>query len=197
MNFHPPKIILEAKLANDCQRRMIAMAHDEHEVTIETLSTPPTHIIPAPLHRRITAGIVDSFIVASVWLLLTGRWNESPELFTIIGATSTPPTTLVYLAIVTFAYYFLLEWLFASTVGKSLLRLRVVGNDGDACSLSASFKRNLLRFLDWLPLFYIIGAIAILTSRDRQRIGDRVAATIVTKALEKDINPPSAPFLFH
>jgi len=173
---------------------MIAMGH---EVTIESLTTPPIRIDSAPLPRRITAGFVDSFIVGLVWLALTGRWNEIPELFTITGATSTPPTTLVYLAIVTFAYYFVLEWLFASTIGKSLLKLRVVGNDGDACSLSASLKRNLLRFLDWLPLFYIIGVIAILTSHDRQRIGDKVAATIVTEAPEKDINPPPAPFLFH
>jgi len=180
-------------------RTMIAMAHHDngHEVTIETLSTPPTHISPAPLPRRITAGIVDSFIVALVWFVLMGRWNALPELFTITSATSTPPTTVAYLAIVTFAYYFVLEWLFASTIGKSLLRLRVVGVDGDACSLSASFKRNLLRFLDWLPLFYIIGALAILTSPDRQRVGDRVAATIVTKSPEKDLNPPPAPFLFH
>jgi len=75
--------------------------------------------------------------------------------------------------------------------------LRVVGKDGGPCSLDASLKRNLLRFLDWLPLFYIVAAICILASHDRRRLGDRVASTMVTKVPEKDINPPPAPFLFH
>ncbi|MGD0176639.1 MAG: RDD family protein [Candidatus Bathyarchaeia archaeon] len=179
-------------------RAMIAMAHENgHEVTIETLSTPPTHVSPAPLLRRVTAGIVDSFIVTILGLGLIGRLNELSSMLTIAGVASTPPTTLVYLGIVTLVYYFLLEWLFASTIGKSVLRLRVVGRDGDPCTLGASLKRGILRPIDWLPFFYVIGAIAILSSHDRQRIGDRIAATIVTKAPEKDINPPPAPFLFH
>ncbi|MGA8904023.1 MAG: RDD family protein [Candidatus Bathyarchaeia archaeon] len=174
------------------------MAHEDgHEVTIETLSTPPTHVSPAPLLRRVTAGIVDSFIVTILGLVLTGRLNEFSSMLTIAGVASTPPTTFVYLGIVTLVYYFLLEWLFASTIGKSVLRLRVVGRDGDPCTLGASLKRNILRPIDWLPFFYLIGAIAILSSHDRQRVGDRIAATVVTKAPEKDINPPPAPFLFH
>lgn len=198
MNLHSSKVILEAIRRLNNHRAMIAMAHENgHEVTIETLSTPPTHVSPAPLLRRVTAGIVDSFIVTILGLGLIGRLNELSSMLTIAGVASTPPTTLVYLGIVTLVYYFLLEWLFASTIGKSVLRLRVVGRDGDPCTLGASLKRNILRPIDWLPFFYVIGAIAILSSHDRQRIGDRIAATIVTKAPEKDINPPPAPFLFH
>jgi uncharacterized RDD family membrane protein YckC len=37
----------------------------------------------------------------------------------------------------------------------------------------------------------------MIVSSDRQRIGDLVARTIVTRAPEKDINAPPAPFLFH
>jgi uncharacterized RDD family membrane protein YckC len=102
-----------------------------------------------------------------------------------------------YIVIVGFVYYFLLEAIFATTVGKSMLKLRVLGTDGDPCSWSASFKRNLLRLVDWLPFLYIVGILGILTSREKQRVGDRVAGTIVTTAPEKDINPPPAPFLFH
>ncbi len=198
MNLHSSKVILEAIRRLNNHQTMIAMAHEDgREVTIETLSTPPTHISPAPLLRRVTAGIVDSFIVTILGLVLTGRLNEFSSMLTIAGAASTLPTTFVYLGIVTLVYYFLLEWLFASTIGKSVLRLRVVGRDGDPCTLGASLKRNILRPIDWLPFFYVIGAIAILSSHDRQRVGDRIAATIVTKAPEKDINPPPAPFLFH
>jgi uncharacterized RDD family membrane protein YckC len=173
------------------------MSHQhEHEISIETLSTPPTRIYPAPLTRRIVAGAIDSFAVFLLWLTFIGGGNKFLISWTT-GVWSVPPTALAYLVGTSFVYYFVLEWIFASTIGKWLLRLRVVGKDGDPCSLGASLKRNLLRFLDWLPLFYIVAALCIFASHDRQRLGDRVASTMVTKVPEKDINPPPAPFLFH
>jgi len=171
--------------------------HEHEEISIETLSTPPTRIYPAPLTRRIAAGAIDSFVVFLIWLIFIGGWSKFLNSWTTAGVGSVPPTTLASLVGTTFVYYFVLEWIFASTIGKWLLRLRVVGKDGDPCSLGASLKRNLFRFLDWLPLFYIVAALFILASHDRQRLGDRVASTMVTKVPEKDINPPSAPFLFH
>ena len=171
--------------------------HDHEGITIETLSTPPIRIYPAPLTRRIVAGAIDSPAVFLLWLTFIGGWNKSFISWTTARAGPVPPTTLAYLVGTTFVYYFVLEWIFASTIGKWLLGLRVVGKDGGPCSLDASLKRNLLRFLDWLPLFYIVAAICILASHDRRRLGDRVASTMVTKVPEKDINPPPAPFLFH
>ncbi len=170
---------------------------DHEEISIETLSTPPTEIIPAPLLSRFIAGVVDSCIIALLWVVFLIAGQGFTAFWAMTGATSMTPVAMAYLVTITFAYYFVLEGIFATTIGKSLLKLCVLGKDGEPCSLGASFKRNLLRFLDWLPLLYVVAVIVILTSRDRQRIGDRLAATIVTKAPEKDINPPPAPFLFH
>lgn len=64
-------------------------------------------------------------------------------------------------------------------------------------SLSMRIKRNLFRFVDWLPFLYIFAIASGMASHERQRLGDRVASTIVTLAPTKDINPPPAPFLFH
>ena len=169
--------------------------HDEHqEITIETLSTPPVHVKPAPLPRRIAAVTIDSILLIAVWAFATyamrkelpATWTELPGL-----------TQYAYLAALTFAYYFVMEGLFAATLGKFILKIRVLGIDGDPCSFAASFKRNLIRFVDWLPLFYLLGGVATVTSSKRQRLGDRFAGTIVSRAPEKDINPPPAPFLFH
>ena len=171
--------------------------HEHEEISIETLSTPPTRIYPASITRRIVAGAIDSFAVFSLWLTFSGGWNKLLSSWMTAWVSSLPPTSLAYLLGITFAYYFVLEWIFASTIGKWLLRLRVVGKDGDPCSRDASLKRNLLRFLDWLPLVYIVAILCILASHDRQRLGDRVASTMVTNVPEKDINPPPAPFLFH
>jgi uncharacterized RDD family membrane protein YckC len=179
--------------------------HDEHEnhsddkeITIETLSTPPVHIPPAPLTKRVAAAALDSLIVALVWILLMAAGGESfSQFLTIDGALSLNLPSAGYLVIIVFAYYFLLEGTFASTLGKSLMKLRVLTEDGDPCSFGASFKRNVLRFVDWLPFLYVLAVVTMVVSHDRQRIGDKVAETIVTRAPEKDTNPPPAPFLFH
>lgn len=170
-------------------------SHDE--ISIETLSTPPTHLNPAPLIRRTVAAVVDSMIVGIPWIVLTVVIRGVAGFWTTMSSAYAAAESLSYLFAATFAYYLLLEWIFASTVGKSVMKLRVVGKDGEPCSLSASFKRNLVRAIDWLPFAYVVGAIAIVASKNRQRIGDIVAATVVTVAPEKDINPPPAPFLFH
>ncbi len=174
--------------------------HEEHgnhadhkEITIETLSTPPPKILPAPLLRRFIACVVDSAIIAAVYIALIVGSQGSP----VVWKISTSLAEAGYLIILTFVYYFVQEALFAATIGKSILGVRVLGKDGEPCSIRASFKRNSLRFLDWLPFLYLLAGVAVLTSRNRQRIGDRIAATVVANAPEKDINPPPAPFLFH
>ncbi len=167
------------------------------EISIETLSTPPIQIVPASLLRRTIACAIDSLIIALAWVIPIAAGQVPDGLLLTMNLTMMSPFALAYLMILTFAYYFFLEGIFASTVGKSLLRLRVLGKDGDPCSVGASFKRNLFRFLDWLPFLYVVGAISIVISRERQRVGDRAAGTMVTSVPEKDINPPPAPFLFH
>ena len=161
------------------------------EPTVETLSTPPLRVKPAPLGLRLVAGIIDSIIVGLIWASLGIGFSQD------VTPTAHDCLWLASLAVITFVYYFILEWIFSATIGKRLLKLAVLGKDGNPCSLHASLKRNLLRFLDWLPMFYVAAIVVIIVSSDRQRIGDLIARTIVTRAPEKDINPPPAPFLFH
>jgi len=163
--------------------------HDNNEVTVETLKTPPLQIEPAPIRKRALAALVDSTFVGVAWIsLLLWLHAQFPQPL-ILSAE--------YLAAITFGYYVIQEGAFASTVGKYLLGLRIVGSDGDAASIRESLIRNLLRFVDWLPLLYLLGVLTIATSSKRQRLGDLAAGTVVTLAPEKDINPPPAPFLFH
>ena len=163
--------------------------HELHEnPTIETLSTPPITILPAPIIKRFVASFIDCVILTAVWLLIVLQ-HQSPFQF-----SATNEGILVF---ITFIYYFALEGFFSSTVGKTILHLRVVDKEGDQCSYKSSLLRNVVRFIDWLPFLYVLGVACILASERRLRLGDWVAGTIVTTALEKDINPPPAPFLFH
>ncbi|HUK28349.1 MAG TPA: RDD family protein [Candidatus Acidoferrales bacterium] len=163
--------------------------HEHKDPTIETLQTPPPKIIPAKIEKRFAAGVIDSTIVAACWLALIVLAGRGLAVFSL--AIEGP------IVLITFLYYFIFEWLFAATIGKSVMHLRVVEKNGDQCSLRSSFLRNLLRFIDWLPFLYILGGASIFISKTRCRLGDIVAGTMVTAAPEKDINPPPAPFLFH
>lgn len=72
------------------------------------------------------------------------------------------------------------EWLWrGQTVGKRLLRLRVVDARGLRLAFAQVVLRNLLRFIDGLPLFYLVGGIAALVNRRAQRLGDLAADTLV------------------
>lgn len=129
--------------------------HEHKEITIDTLSTPPVNIRPAALVRRITAAVIDSLVLAVAWLILYLVFGLNPARLAI----SVDYPLLCSLGTVTFLYYFVLEGLFAATIGKSVAKLTVLESNGDVCSFGASFRRNLLRFVDWLPLLHIRGSI--------------------------------------
>ncbi len=73
-----------------------------------------------------------------------------------------------------------MEAAFGATVGKLLLGLRVVNYEGRLCSLGQALLRGVLRLADGL----IFGAVAYLQMKSplRQRLGDRVARTLVVSA---------------
>jgi uncharacterized RDD family membrane protein YckC len=81
-------------------------------------------------------------------------------------------------------YYFLFEGIFSRTPGKLLAGLKVVGKDGRPCTWRQSFIRTAFRVLEVNPIFVgaLPAALCIVFSRHNQRIGDKVARTIVVPA---------------
>lgn len=78
-------------------------------------------------------------------------------------------------------YHTLLEWRWGKTLGKYLVSIEVTTDSGSPPSLQASFLRNLFRLVDWLPLFYLVGIVAILTTTEDKRLGDRFGNTVVVR----------------
>jgi uncharacterized RDD family membrane protein YckC len=83
---------------------------------------------------------------------------------------------------------FLLEWFYpilfevyrqGATPGKKIMKIKVLHELGTPVDWSASMIRNLLRAVDFLPLFYGFGLITMLMNKDFKRIGDLAAGTIV------------------
>lgn len=78
-------------------------------------------------------------------------------------------------------YHALLEWRYGRTIGKHLVKIQVCEADGSPLSLRASLVRNVLRLVDFLPTFYLVGIATLTTSDRKQRLGDRVADTVVVR----------------
>lgn len=89
-------------------------------------------------------------------------------------------------------YGVITEWAWrGQTIGKRLLRLRVMDAQGLRLQFHQVLLRNLLRFVDMLPAFYVVGGLACYFSRRAQRLGDLAANTVVVhvpKFAEPDLD---------
>ncbi len=82
---------------------------------------------------------------------------------------------------------FLLEWLYptlfegltGSTPGKKWAGLRVLQDDGTPLTFPSAIIRNFLRAVDFLPLMYATGLVAMNNNQRFQRLGDLAAGTLV------------------
>ncbi len=93
---------------------------------------------------------------------------------------SVPGVESVLLSLIPVVYILAMEATRGATIGKMVLGLRVVKLDGSPIGWSESIIRNLLRIVDGIGA-YLVGAIFIWTSPQRQRLGDRAAKTVVVR----------------
>jgi uncharacterized RDD family membrane protein YckC len=138
----------------------------------------------AGLLRRFVGVLLDAVIVffplsIVVGLVFGGGYSERGDGYANAGVIVEGNAfwALVALGLL---YYIVCEALTGMTIGKRIVGIRVVGEDGEHVSLGAAVVRNLLRPVDGL-FFYLVGALFALTSPHRQRLGDRAAGTLVVR----------------
>jgi len=145
-------------------------------ITITTPEHVPIRLEPAGAGSRFLATLIDAFIVTGASVLI----------MTLLTAVL-PAGIAIALGI---TINFVLTWGWhvffevrkqGRTPGKRALKLRVIDARGLPVSLYQSLVRNITRALDFAPAFYGIGAIAVLLSPQRRRLGDLVADTIVVR----------------
>ena len=90
--------------------------------------------------------------------------------------------------VVPFAYWVVPETVWnGQTIGKRIVGIRVLRDDGSPVGFIAVVTRALLRILDLIPLLLPVDLVLIVASRKGQRLGDFVAGTVVVKArVERD-----------
>lgn len=101
------------------------------------------------------------------------------------------PAFLFFAAVL--AYYFVFETLFGASIGKLMLGLRVLSDDGSRAGAGAVLIRTLFRIIDGLPVLYLVGLIAASIGGRHKRLGDRAGGTIVAR--RRPAAAPSAPGL--
>lgn len=124
---------------------------------------------------RFAATLVDGivlFIVGYLMAIVTGETTQGG--FNLQGASA-----FVWF-LIGLGYYIVMEAMLGATVGKMACGLKVVKTDAGSMDWNASVIRNVLRIVDGL-FVYLVGAILVWTSPQRQRLGDRVAHTVVVK----------------
>jgi uncharacterized RDD family membrane protein YckC len=132
---------------------------------------------------RLAATILDSILLISAFLLAGMAAVVKTGLITENGFSLTTSQVLLALAAaigVATAYFSICEGLFGATMGKALAGIQVRKTGGARCSLGASLVRNLLRLVDAVG-GYLFGFIVALFSKQRQRLGDQIAGTIVVE----------------
>jgi len=122
---------------------------------------------------RAGAASLDATIACGLGLLTASRLPVESSLIRWLIAVA------VFLA-----YYALQEACWGRTLFKALLGLRVVADTGLRASVGQVLVRTLLRLVEANPvvLGFMPGAVAILVSRSNQRIGDRLAGTLVIRS---------------
>ena len=121
---------------------------------------------------RIAAFIIDNLLASLISVLAVGLFQTDSS---IVGGGVLVLTYLLY--------FFIFEMLWSRTPGKFLQGLVVRNIDGTRCSLKAHLIRTLARLLEANPILLggIPAGIAIFASDRKQRIGDSLAGTVVSR----------------
>lgn len=118
---------------------------------------------------RVAAALVDNvvgFVFLFVVLLAVGRPGVGDG------------TVTVSLVVAAFGYYAVPEARWGQTPGKRAMGLVVTDEYGGRVATGQVVARNLLRVVDGL-FYWLVGLVAMLVSERNQRVGDRVAGTVV------------------
>ena len=143
------------------------------------VETPEGIVFAFALASPLTRALAYAIDLAAI-ISLTTALAKGVQIFAIVGADWAGALSVLFSFLVSMAYGILLEWRWrGQTLGKRLMRLRVIDAAGLHLDFTQVMVRNLLRTLDMLPVLYLVGGCVALATRKCQRLGDLAAGTIV------------------
>ena len=151
----------------------------------------------AGVGSRINAALIDVLIcvlviigVVMLWVMAmppAARLGSSPDR---LGGWAIAVLIFAQFAVL-WGYSVLFEALAdGRTIGKRIMRLRVVRDGGLSVTFGASAVRNLMRIIDMQPGFtYAVGIITMILNKQGKRLGDIAGGTLVVR---EELLPPLA-----
>ncbi len=161
----------------------------DDRVTIATPEGVSLELVLAGVGSRFVARLLDTVIQVAIIIALGIGIYEA----------SAPGIVRAFLRVFVFLVVFFYDVPFevlnrGRTPGKAAAGIRVVGTVGEPVGLLASAIRNIFRIVDFLPVFYVVGVVSIVSTSRDQRLGDLTAGTVVVRERFPGVaNGTSAP----
>jgi uncharacterized RDD family membrane protein YckC len=159
------------------------------QLSIETPELVAIDMPVAGIGSRFVALLVDYLIWLAVIVLaviLLSVLDPSLSHFSKLGEKWEIALFIFVPFIFRWGYFTLFEAFWnGRTPGKRVAKIRVIQRTGRGIGLFESMTRNFLRFVDEIPLFYMVGAVSIFLTKQHQRLGDLAAGTIVVHERER------------
>jgi uncharacterized RDD family membrane protein YckC len=147
--------------------------------------TPEAVVLDLPIASaglRVIARAIDIVIsVFAVFLVFVGLGVLDDDTVTVIAGS--------LIGFVVFLGYPVLMEAFwgGRTLGKAMMKLRVVRDDGAPIRLTQATARGALGLFDVWATLGFVGLVSIVVSRRSQRLGDLVAGTIVLRGSRSSV----------
>jgi uncharacterized RDD family membrane protein YckC len=152
------------------------------KLTIDTPEQVHLEFMLAGIGSRFMAAFLDAIIEALIYLalfLLSLLWSSAGLLGGNRSIWWTALVTLILFCIY-WGYHAIFEALWkGQTPGKRFAKIRVIKDSGRPINAFEAISRNLVRFIDFLPMFYGVGVVTMLLNAKHRRLGDYVAGTLV------------------
>jgi uncharacterized RDD family membrane protein YckC len=143
--------------------------------------------LAGPVSRMLALSVDGAVVIAATTAISIAVASAMP----LLGEYAIAFQVLLYFGI-QIGYGLILEWVWnGRTLGKRAVGLRVVDAKGLRLTFAQVAIRNLLRAVDSLPIFYLLGGIVCVLNPRLQRLGDIAAGTIVVRMRQKKL--PAVP----
>lgn len=150
----------------------------EENVQVSVTARDNALMYASPIVFRRWAATVLDYIVSAALIVMS------------VFAVSIPETSFFYktagyftlfCVVLVLLHYLIIEGLTGYTLGKLVLRIRVVDNDFNPPGIGKAFIRTILRLIEVNPLLFggIPAGIIAASSKAKQRLGDMAAGTFV------------------
>lgn len=114
--------------------------------------------------RRTAAAIID----CAVFIFIPGFWEESNHLVSFL------------IFILDLAYYVWMNGTYGATIGKMVMGLKIVKENGSKLNYSDALLRSLATYLS--VIVFGLGIISMIWDKKKQTWHDKIAKTIVVRS---------------